>query len=509
MKLWKKILSGVLAAVLVLAGYAYWQNRPPQLTGPDYYSYYLNQDTRPVGRIGVFVSHLVQPELYREEDFVTIAKKSYQYIPWPIRELVQVDRGLVLLDRERYYEFEEFVPTDLVDHTGSSVDADGVPYIDKYYAGEVEWMPPGASHLSHGAFLYSGRNVGHSTVEQKLAVKARNYYYAPGKGFHDGRVPHEDGNRYIVFNAMEKLEQKYGSFPWRWVTADNPTLQREALFDLLDEGIDTLVLAAPRPIYSHHEEFNGAFKHAMHFLHEWQAQNGNPDIKVIMTPQLSGFDVMYDTHAAILRDNLKNVPEGVSLKLILSVHGMPWDNVPHEAWLKLAPEYVERSMARAAEVMQDYNYERLAITQSQDHFADSHNDPANRYVSTNEAFWQAIEEDYEYVLNIPLEFFAENTDTMFYHDMANYEFFDDYDVYDVVEYTDWSKPWRKRLQQDGTEVIYGGVAAYEFSGPIIEAFAQAIDSVLSQGMEPLPPSRQPETVASQPNCTERTETVSC
>ncbi|MBT8423249.1 MAG: hypothetical protein HKN56_10560 [Gammaproteobacteria bacterium] len=498
MKTWKKVFAGAAACAVVLAGYAWWQNRPPQLVGPDYYSYYLEQDTRPVGRIGVFVSHLVLPEDYREEDYVTIAGKSYQYIPWPIREVVQIDRGLVLLDRDRYYEFEEFEPTDLVDHTGSSVDAAGVPYIDRYRAGEIEWMPPGSSHLSHGAFLYTGQKSGQSVVEQKLAVKAKNYYYAPGKGFHDGRVPHEEGNRYIVFNAMQKLETKYGSFPWRWVTSDNPTLQREALFDLLDEGIDTLVLAAPRPIYSHHEEFNGAFKHAVHFLHEWQEANGGHEVKVIITPQLSEFERMYDTHANILRDNLKSIPEGVSLKLVLSVHGMPWDNVPHEAWLKLAPKFVDGSLARAAEVMKDYDYKRLAIVQSQDHFADPHNDPDNRYVSTNEAFWQAIEEGYDYVLNIPLEFFAENTDTMFYHDMANYEFFDDYDVYETVQYTDWSKPWRKHLEQDGTQVIYGGVAAHEFSGPIIDAFAEAIDTILSQGMQPLEtPAESPATPQTQ------------
>jgi len=484
MKTWLKLVAGLGVLLVGLASYAYVQNRPPQLVGPDYFSYYQNQDMTPVGRIGIFATHLVMPEDYREEDFVALAGKSYQYIPWPIRELVQVDRGLVLLDRERFYEFEEFEPTDLVDHTGSSVDADGVPYIEKYQAGEVEWMEPGSSHLSHGAFLYTGRNVGHSAVEQKLAVKARNYYYAPGKGFHDGRVPHEAGNRYIVFNAMKKLENRYGQFPWRWVTADNPTMQREALFDLLDEGIDTLVLAAPRPIYSHHEEFNGAFKHAVHYLHEWQALNGGKEIKVIFSPQLSGFDVMYETHAEILRDNLKAIPEGVSLKLVLSVHGMPWDNVPHEAWLKLAPEYVEGSLAKAREVMADYGYERLEIVQSQDHFADPHNDPNDNYLSTNEAFWQAINEDYDYVLNIPLEFFAENTDTMFYHDMANYEFFDDYDVYETVEYSDWSVPWRKQLQQDGTVVIYGGVAAEQFSGPIIDAFVQALDVIVSQGMAP-------------------------
>jgi protoheme ferro-lyase len=493
------ILVSLAVAIGSLVALLAAKNQPPQLAETDYYEYYINQDAQPVGRIGVFVSHLVLPETFRLEDFITVASKTYQYIPWPIRELVKLDKGVVLLDRQRYYEFAEFEPTDLVDHTGSSFDIDGTAYIDKYHAGEIEWLAPGDTHLSHGAFIYKGRAAGMSRVEAKLSVKARNYYYAPGKGFHDGRVPHEAGNRYIVYQALEKLEKKYGPVPWRWVTADNRSMAREAMFGLLDEGIDTLILAAPRPVYSHHEEFNGSIKHAMHYVKEWQALNGHKEIKMIISPELSLFEPLYQTHTNILRDNLKDIPAGASLKLVLSVHGMPWDKVPHEGWLKLAPRYVERSMAEAAKVLEEYDFKRVQIVQSQDHFADPHNDPAGKYLSTNKAFWDGIEDGYDYVLNIPLEFFAENTDTMFYHDMANYEFFDDYDVYDTVEYTDWSKPWRKRLSQGGTVVVYGGLAAQEFSGPVIDAFYMALDSIVSQGMEPLPAgSVQRATAANQP-----------
>ena len=42
---------------------------------------------------------------------------------------------------------------------------------------------------------------------------------------------------------MVRLEQKYGPIPWRRVTADNRTMARAELFSLLDEGVDTLVLA--------------------------------------------------------------------------------------------------------------------------------------------------------------------------------------------------------------------------------------------------------------------------
>ena len=482
MKMFLKIVVGLVVVIGVLAGYTVSQNQPPQLAKPDYYEYYINQDTKPEGKIGIFISHLVMPENYREEDFYTLAGKSLQYIPWPVRDLVQADKGVVLLDRDKFYEFEEFIPTDLVDSNGNSVDIDGVAYIDKYHAGEIKWMPPGNTHLSHGAFLYGGRKSGAMSSAQKLAVKARNYYYAPGKGFHDGRVPHEAGNRHLVHSAMEKLERKYGDIPWAWVTADNPTMARKALFDLLDQGIDTLILAAPRPIYSHHEEFNGSIKHAMRYLHEWQEENGHKEIKMIISPELSHFDVMYQTHPSIIRANLDEIPAGSSVKLVMSVHGMPWDNVPHEGWIKLSPRYVDRSMAEARKVIEEYDFSRTEVVQSQDHFADPHNNPDGNYLSTNQSFWDGIGEGYDYILNVPLEFFFENTDTMFYHDMANFEFFDDYDVYRTVEYTDWSRPYRRTMMQDGTTVIYGGVPAEQYSGPIIEAFFLALDSIVSQGM---------------------------
>ncbi len=488
MKGFGKVLIGVVV-VAAFAGYAMVQNQPPQLAQPDYYEYYINQDSRPEGRVGIFVTHLIMPENYREEDFFMMARKSLQYIPWPIRRLVQADKGVVLLDRQRFYEFEEFTPTDLVDHHGSSIDIDGVAYIDKYRNGEIEWMPPGAQHLSHGAFLYSGRPGGEMASALKLAAKARNYYYAPGAGFSDGRVPHEAGNRHIVYSAMEKIEAKYGDIPWAWVTADNRTLARQALFDLLDQGIDTLVIAAPRPVYSHHEEFNGSIKHTMHYLHEWQEANDHKEIKMIISPELSFFEPMFATHPAIIRDNLADFPAGASVKLVLSVHGMPWDNVPHEGWIKLSPKFVDRAVEEGRKVLAEYPFGRTEVVRSQDHFADSHSDPQGKYLSTNQAFWEGIRDGYDYVLNVPLEFFAENTDTMFFHDMANFEGFDDYDVYRTVEYTDWSEPYRKRVVQDGTTVIYGGLAAGHFSDPIIEAFFQALDSILSQDAV----SRQAET----------------
>ena len=130
MRLLKKFLIGVVVVVVVLGVGAYgtftYMNPPPQLVEPNYYEYYKAQDTKPEGKVGIFISGLFQPEDFKAVDFQNMALKSTQYIPWPFRSGALEDRGVVLLDSEKYYEFEKFIPTNLVDADGRNKDVDGV-----------------------------------------------------------------------------------------------------------------------------------------------------------------------------------------------------------------------------------------------------------------------------------------------------------------------------------------------------------------------------------------------
>lgn len=484
----KKLLKVVVVTVaavftLGLAGFGvfkYMNRTPPQLVEPNYFSYYKVQDTLPEGRVGIFVSHLIQPEELRFEDYYVLAQKAFQYIPWPIRNIVSRDQGVLLMDSERFYEFEEFTPTRLVDQLGRDTDYDGVPYADKYLAGEVVWRPPSpARHLDHGYFLLPGRKSGMPFASAKLVTKCRVYYYAPGKGFADGRVPHESGNRIIAEEAMQRVHQEYGDIPWAWVTADNFGMARQAMYELLDTGIDTVILAAPRPIYSHHEEFNGAFRHAMHYIHEWEENNAR-HVKVIIMPQLGDFPILRRAYLEMLEDRLDTfVPED-AVKVVISTHGMPWDFVPHEAWLELAPAYRDAMVEDARRIVEGYGFERHEVVLSQDHFADPVNNPEGKYLSTNEAFWDGIHDGFSHIVNVPIEFYVENTDTAFGHAMFNFEFFDDFSIYEPIDYPDWDQPMVREFVQDGTRVIYNGTPVGEYRQPIVEAFFQAMDAILSQ-----------------------------
>ena len=485
MKKLLKVVVVTVAAVFTLgvAGFGvfkYKNRTPPQLVEPNYFAYYKAQDTRPEGRVGVFISHLIQPEELRPEDYYVLSQKSLQYIPWPIRNIAGGDRGVVLMDAERYYEFEEFTPTRLIDHLGRDTDYDGVPYADKYLTGEVVWSPPSpGSYLGQGYFLLPGRKAGIPTSAARLITKCRVFYYAPGKGFMDGRIPHEAGNRIIAEEAMQKVHDKYGDIPWAWVTAENLGMAREAMYELLETGVDTVLLAVPRPIYSHHEEFNSSIKHAMHYIHEWEEKNGR-HIKVIITPQLGDLPVTRSAYLQMLKDRLDTFTAEDSVKVVVSTHGMPWDRVPHEAWLALSPPYLEAIERELGELLERYGFARHELVMSQENFADPINDPENSYLSTNEAYWDGIRDGFDYVVNLPISFFAENTDTAFGHAMVNFHGFDEYSLYDPIDYPDWNQPLVREYVQDGTRVIYNGTPVGRYRGPIVEAFFQAMDSVLSQ-----------------------------
>ena len=164
---------------------------------------------------------------------------------------------------------------------------------------------------------------------------------------------------------------------------------------------------------------------------------------------------------------------------------MAWDLVPHEAWIELAPKYVDPMMQDVIELTNQYNFSRIEVVNSQDHFADPYNNPDGKYLSTNIAFLEGIEDDFDYVINLPIEFFVENTDTLFSHAMFNFEGFEDYNRYEPIDYTDWSVPYTREFLIDGTTVIYNGLPVGKYNQPIIEAFYQALDSLLSQEVESL------------------------
>jgi hypothetical protein len=68
--------------------------------------------------------------------------------------------------------------------------------------------------------------------------------------------------------------------------------------------------------------------------------------------------------------------------------------------------------------------------------------------------------------------------------MYNFEGFEDFDRYEPIEYSDWTVPYTREFVIDDTTIIYNGLPVGKYNQPIIEAFYQALDSLLTQQVEP-------------------------
>ena len=145
-------------------------------------------------------------------------------------------------------------------------------------------------------------------------------------------------------------------------------------------------------------------------------------------------------------------------------------------------------------MLEGYGFVRHEVVLSQDHFADPYNNPNGTYLSTNKAFWDGIADGFSHIVNLPIEFFVENTDRAFGHAMFNFEYFDDFRIYEPIDYPDWNQPMVREFVQDGTRVIYNGTPVGRYRGPVVEAFFQAMDSILSQH-EDNPAGDQPAQAA--------------
>jgi hypothetical protein len=477
-----KILKVFLLIVAVIsAGFYGMYKYKNKRIKPDYYEVYKTQDTVPEGKVGVFAVGLIMPETLEDPQFFyNISYKIFKnIIPWPFRLFAYMDKGIALFDPDKYLEEEEFIPTRLIDMEGNDKYLDGIPYIEKYKQGEVVWAPPSKMiHKDNGYFIYIGAKGGIPTLVGKMINKARVWYY--DKGMKQKKLPHWEESFKVINAAFDRAGGKYNDVMFRSESSMYYHEMKTKLYELLDAGCDTIVLISPMVIYSHFEEFNSSFYHCFEYIHEWQKEHPGKEIKIIMAPQMGNFQPVRQAFLDMLKDRLDTIPKGSDVFVAVTVHGMPWDNFSWEAWLELAPEYRDKLHEEVKVLLKKYEFGRTKTILCQDEFASHVWDHDDNYLATREAYQIAIDEKYDYAIGLPIEFFAENSDTLFYHAVKNYEGFDEYDIYEQFDYPDWSVPFTMEFKQKDTNVIYNGVPVGKYQKHIIEAFYLAIDSILAQ-----------------------------
>lgn len=432
-----------------------------------YETFFRDQDRRPAGKTGVILSDLGMPESYKPDFYIQFMDHVFKYsLPGFLLRFILADRGIALIDPSNPLAREPFVPLRLVDMNGSFTNMEGRLYAEC----EVNWRPPGMKKnpADHGYFLYTGDGKGGAPdVCQKTGAKVVGWYY--GHLLPEKKVAWEHQCKCIYEETVSALKEKFAEteFSLAHYTYEESLIQ--AVEDLLDKGCKTIVYQCfCNPVYSDFEDYSFALPRIHRFV--------NRRAKVICAEQLGNQAELREAYVQIIRDQLAQLPVHASLLLILSKHGHPFKNETQD---KRGAEYRVPLEAEMRSLLEKRGGE-WDLVWSDDEYADEYWDPGNKKLSTYSAYRMAINKGFEYALEVPTDFIAENTDLMILHAMKKFKAFSAYDPNEPIPYPDWDKPLVRTFREGKTKGIYAGCPVGPYRKYVVRSAMASITEILTQ-----------------------------
>lgn len=437
-------------------------------------------DARATGRTGIVVVALLQPSRFEPAFYDNFVHKLLDIaIPWPINRIAGRDTGVALIDPTRPDEQKSFTPRVLMAFDGRTTDWDGEPFAAKFARGKVDWVPPSPSTAGDiGSFRYPGRAGGAAGPAQRAMLKARAIYYARLPG---GYLPQRDQSLAMIEAAFARLRTNPAVTGTALYDIFHPHAARVELFRLLDGGVDTLVIGSALPINSGFEEYRGAYPRLHDLVVEWAATRNKPMPRLLFAPQLAdmpGYGPLWARHLAETAPPPPN--DAATATLVVSLHGLPITEQQRDPWVDNAFRATGKIAPRLTAALQARGWKHIRTMVAQEAFGDTVDDPANKLVSVAESFADARRRGDALAIAVPVEFLAENTDTLFLHSYLMFDGLPGFRRFagppaDI----DWNKPHVRRFTSGPTTMMYIGT-------PGGERQAEA-GAVLATAFEPLLP----------------------
>jgi hypothetical protein len=431
------------------------------------------------GRVGVLVVALMQPSTFETgftENF--IAKLFEVAVPWPVNMLARRDRGVALIDPARPDATEPFAPAALMAADGRTVDWDGIPFVEKWRRGRVAWVPPSPTTAGDiGTFLYPDRAGGTASPAQRAMLKARALYYARLPG---GYLPQRDQTLAMLQAAFARLSWHPSVVSTGIYDIFAPLDAERALERVLDSGIDTLVIGSALPIHSAFEEYRGAYPRVKRKVEAWAERTGRPAPKLLFAPQMGELESYAAFWARHLARTAPPPPApDAAATLIVTLHGLPIAQRRRDPWVGNSARAVAVLQPRLVAALQAKGWRTVRVVAAQEAFADAAEDPADRLLSVREMFERSARRGDAVAIAVPVEFLAENTDTVFLHALLMFEGLPGYSRFEgPPPDIDWEQPWVRRFRLDQTDVIFTGTPGGAFQAEAGAVLAEAIGRLL-------------------------------
>ena len=430
-----------------------------------YEVFFKSQDIRSVGKTGIILADMGMPEDFDPLFYTNFMDHVFAYsLPAFLRPIILKERGKALIDPSNPLAREPFKPDHLVDMYGSSVTKDGRSYTEC----KVTWQGPGLKRnpSDHGYFIYKGEGkTGIPEVCQKTAAKVAGWYY--GHLLPEKKVAWEYQCRKVFKDVSEALLEKYPDVLIRHAGYMVKDSILKCVEELRTEECKTIVYHNfSSPVYSDFEDYS----FSMPLVHK--AVNGAG--KVIFADQSGNQPFMRQAYVTMALDQLANLPDEASVMLILSKHGHPFKKETQDRRAHLYRSPLENDMR---DVMKKWKGS-WELVWSDDEYADEYWDPWKRKFSTYAAYRKAINEGFDYAIEIPTDFIAENTDLMFFHAIKKFKAFSEYDTFEPVPYPDWDKPLIRTFREGKTTGIYAGCPVGKYRQYVVKAVVNSIAEVL-------------------------------
>jgi hypothetical protein len=448
------VIWRVTAFSLVVGAGLWWANRGSDWRGD---AIIAKGDTAIEGKAGLIVVALMQPERYEPKFFENFLDKLFsQVIPWPINVLAGADTGVVLVDPTQPFMTQRFEPRKLADIWGREADVDGIPWIEKYRRGQLRWEKPSTT-VPHdpGVFLYPERKQGMRFAAAKTAIKARYIYYPALPG---GVLPHYAQTRDMAQGAIDQAMARHPIVAGAVADAFDPYQKEQAIFRVLDAGIDTLILASAQPIYSDFEELDGSFVSVHKSVEKWRKKHGGKPVKLVIAPYMASrdsFDALMIGHLAATTPPA--TAPGQAAMGIVTLHGLPPSLVASDSWAGRVKQVEARMKPKVAAALRAKGYAKVEVGFASEGFGDTMEDPDNVIVSVREMWDRAAKQGFAVASAVPIEFLAENTDNLFAHSAIMFDKLPGYRTYQgPPANVDWAKPFVRQYQIGKTRILYAG-----------------------------------------------------
>lgn len=425
---------------------------------------FKNQEKHAVGKTGVIIAEMGLPDVYEAEFYSYFMEHVFKYsVPSFLAKMILTDKGIGLIDPDNTMARDEFMPKQLVDAYGSSTNKAGIPYVQSSY----KWKPANKKNpWDHGYFLYTGDGSnGLPDVCDKVGAKIVGWYY--GKLLPEKRVSWRSQLRKVYEDAVEKLERTFRDAEFRNAYYMNPATIKQAVEDLITAGCQTIVYQGINcPLYSDFEDYG----YVLPMLHEF----ANGRARVVMADQLGNQAAYREAYFHMLQDRLMEIPRNKKVLIILSRHGHPFKKETQDSRAFLYRQPLEEGVRK---IMTAWGG-KWDLIWSFDEYADPYWDKTHTKIETHHAYRKAIDEDYDFALELPTEFPAENTDLMIFHAMKKFNAFAEYDRNAPIPYPDWEAPLVREFHERKTTGIYAGTPVGPYRKFIVQAVVDSITEVL-------------------------------